>query len=383
MPPIPDAERWRSRFPIFAEKTYVNSCSQGALSHEVRAAYEQYMADWDRLGSPWELWVEQTEAARNACARLINADADEVAVMTSVSAGVSALMSCLDFRGGRDTILVGDYAFPTVGQIAHAQEQRAGRVVHVPLVDGVTSAESFERLIDERTAVVALSHVSFRTGARQDHIPEIVRAAHKRGALVLLDSYQAIGTVPIDVRALGVDALAAGTLKYLLASAGLGFLYVRRELIPRLTPTAIGWFSQENIFAMDIYHNTPAATARRFESGTPPVPNIYAGVAGMALVEQIGVPAIEAHIRELTDHLIAGATKLGWKVLTPRAPERRGAMVAVRSRDVHALVGRLAAAGVVVSSRDQNLRISPHFYNTHADVERVLAGLQAHADLKG
>lgn len=380
---IPDAERWRARFPIFARTTYVNSCSQGALSLEVRAAYEAHLADWDRLGSPWELWVERAEAARSACARLIGADPDEVAVMTSVSAGVSALMSCLDFRGGRDTILVGDYAFPTVGQIAHAQEQRAARVVHVPLVDGITPAESFAALIDERTAVVALSHVSFRTGARQDQIPEIVRVAHERGALVLLDSYQAIGTVPIDVRALGVDVLVAGTLKYLLASAGLGFLYVRRELIPRLTPTAIGWFSQEDIFAMDIYHNTPAATARRFESGTPPVPNIYAGVAGMAIVEQIGVPAIEGHVRELTDHLIAGAAELGWAVVTPRAPERRGAMVAVRSRDVQTLVTRLAAGGVVVSSRDQNLRVSPHFYNSHADIERVLGGLHANSDLKG
>jgi len=381
MPLIPDADGWRARFPIFAQKTYLNSCSQGALSHEVRAAYAAYLADWDALGSPWELWVERVEAARVCGARLIGADADELAVMTSVSAGVSALMSCFDFRGGRDTILVGDYAFPTVGQIAHAQEPRSARVVHVPLVDGVTPAESFAALIDERTAIVALSHVSFRSGARQDNIAAIADMAHARGALVLLDSYQAIGSLPINVRQLDVDFLVAGSLKYLLASAGLGFLYVRRALLPRLTPTALGWFSQENIFAMDIYHNTPAATARRFESGTPSVPNLYAGVAGMALVQQIGVANIEAHVRELTDHLIAGALELGCALATPQAPERRGAMVAIRARDVNALVARLAERGVVVSSREQNLRVSPHFYNSHADIERLLEGLHASRDL--
>jgi selenocysteine lyase/cysteine desulfurase len=145
----------------------------------------------------------------------------------------------------------------------------------------------------------------------------------------------------------------------------------------------MGWFSQEDIFAMDIYRNAPAADARRFESGTPPVPNIYAGLAGMRIVEQIGVEAIEGHIRELTEHLIAGAMRMGCNVITPLKPSQRGALITIKSTDVHALVERLAARGIVVSSRDNNLRISAHFYNNHADIERVLEGLRANKDLLG
>jgi selenocysteine lyase/cysteine desulfurase len=380
MPLLPAADFWRSRFPIFERQTYINSCSQGALSLDVRAAYDAYLADWDAKGSPWDYWVERNEAMRAAFARLINARPPEVAVMTSVSAGASALLSALDFGRGRSKIVVADFAFPTVGQLAHAQELRGARIVHVPIAGNNIPYEAFERAIDEETALVALSHVNFRTGARQD-VAAITHLAHRCGALVLLDSYQALGSFPIDVRQLGVDFLVGGTLKYLLSSAGLAFLYVRGDLVPRLNPTAIGWFSQEDIFAMDIYRNDPAHDARRFESGTPPVPNIYAGLAGLQLVERIGVEAIEAHVRELNDHLIGGALRAGFNVVTPLQPSRRGALITIKSRDVNALVGRLAARGIVASSREHNLRVSPHFYNNHQDIERVLEALQANKEL--
>jgi selenocysteine lyase/cysteine desulfurase len=380
MPLLPAADYWRSRFPIFERQTYINSCSQGALSLEVRAAYDAYLADWDAKGSPWEYWVERGEAMRGAFARLINARPAEIAVMTSVSAAASALLSAIDFRGRRGKIVVADFAFPTVGQLAHAQEPRGARVVHVPVAGNIIPYEAFERAIDEETALVALSHVSFRTGARQD-VAAITHLAHRHGALVLLDSYQTLGTTPIDVRQLGVDFLVGGTLKYLLSSAGLAFLYARADLVPHLKPTAIGWFSQDDIFAMDIYRNTPARDARRFEAGTPPVPNIYAGLAGMQIVERIGVEAIEAHVRELNDHLIAGAMREGLNVVTPLKPSRRGALITIKSRDVNALVGRLAERGIITSSRENNLRVSPHFYNNHADIERVLEALRANKEL--
>ena len=380
MPLLPAADHWRSQFPIFQHQTYINSCSQGALSHDVRAAYSAYLADWDERGSPWEYWVERGEAARGAFARLVNASPDEIAVMTSVSAAVSTLASCFDFSGRRNKIVVADFAFPTVGQIAHAQEQRGARIVHVSVAGATIPYGAFEQAIDDETALVALSHVSFRTGARQD-VAAITHMAHRHNALVLLDSYQALGTLPIDVRQLGVDFLVGGTLKYLLSSAGLAFLYARKDLIPRLRPTSMGWFSQEDIFAMDIYHNDPATSARRFEAGTPPVPNIYAGVAGMQIIERIGVEAIESHIRELTENLIAGAMRMGANVITPLKPSQRAALVTIKSNDVHALVERMAARGIVLSSRDNNLRVSPHFYNNHADIERVLEGLRANRDL--
>ena len=268
----------RSRFPIFERLVYVNSCSQGALSDSVRAAYEDYLTDWDEKGAPWAYWVERADAARAAFAGLVGAAGAEVAVTTSLSAGVSALASALDY-GERPRVVVSDFEFPTVGQIWHAQEPRGAEVVHVPQSDGEIPVEHFDELIDERTKLVAVTAVCYRNGARLP-IEEIVEIAHARGALVLLDAYQAIGSYPIDVRELGVDFVGAGALKYLLASAGLGFLWCREALVESLLPTQTGWFANEDIFEMDIEYYSAAPDARRFDAGTPPVPNIYAGVAG-------------------------------------------------------------------------------------------------------
>jgi selenocysteine lyase/cysteine desulfurase len=371
----------RHRFPIFERLTYVNSCSQGALSDVVRAAYQDYLRDWDEKGAPWEYWVERAEAARGAFADLVGAEPDEVAVTTSLSAGVSALFSGLRFDGERTTIVVSDFEFPTVGQIAHAQELRGRRVVHVPEAgDATIPLEHFEAAIDERTALVAVTHVCYRNGSRVD-VEGVVRLAHERGALVLVDAYQAAGAIPIDVRALGVDFLAAGTVKYLLGSAGLAFLYCRSDLVERIRPTSTGWFADEDIFQMDIHDYSPSATARRFEFGTPPIPNIYAGLAGLRLVEEIGVAETEAHVRALTAQLVEGVDDLGGRVVTPRDPDRRGPLVAVASTDEHALVAALEADGIVTSSRDGNLRVSFHGYNSSEDVEAVLAALARHRGL--
>jgi len=370
----------RDRFPIFQKKTYLNSCSQGALSTDVQSAYQTYLKDWDERGSPWELWVERSEAARHAFAGLVNADANEVADCTSVSAGVSAIASALDFGGPRNEVVISDFEFPTIGQIWHAQERRGARVVHVPAAGNIIPLERFEAAITERTKIVSITHVCFRNGSKLD-APAIVEIAHRKGALVLLDAYQTLGTMPVDVKRLKVDFLAGGVLKYLLASAGLAFVYVRRDLVPDLYPTTLGWFSQANIFAMDIYANTPSPTARRFESGTPPIPNIYAGVAGMKLIQLAGVDRIEAHIREITGAIKEGAMRRGFNLASPVDPEKHGALVTLRSHKVDLLVRRLEADGIITSSRDNNLRISPHLYNNQRDVDVLMDCLTKHKDL--
>ena len=364
--------RIRHRFPIFERLVYINSCSQGALSDAVRDAYSQYLADWDEYGAPWEYWVEQLEGARRSVAVLLNAAEDEVAVTTSVSAGVSALASGLDFRSGRDKVVLTDFEFPTIGQIWHAQERRGARIVHVPPgSDGTIPLERFDAAIDEETALVSVTHVCFRNGVRND-VAGVIELAHERGALVLVDAYQTVGSLPVDVRALGCDFLAGGVLKYLLGSAGLGFFYCRRDLVERIEPTATGWFADRNIFEMDIYDYSPAPTARRFEAGTPPIPAIYAGIAGIELMREIGIEETEAHVRELNGLLLAGLDELGARVVTPRSSEQRGALLCVASMDVDRLVAVLADGGVVTSSRDDNLRISAHCYNTAEDVATVL-----------
>jgi selenocysteine lyase/cysteine desulfurase len=360
-------ESLRSRFPILDRLTYLNSCSQGALSTDVRDAYERYLRDWDELGSPWELWVGKEDEARRAFAALIGADDDEVAVTTSVSAAVSSLASALRY-GARDKIVLSEVEFPTIGQIWHAQEELGARVVHT---------RDFERDIDEETLLVSLTHVSYRTGERLP-VEEIVRTAHRHGALVLLDAYQSAGTVPLDVRDLDLDFLAAGTVKYLLGSAGLAFLYARRRLLPSLRPTSTGWFADEDVFAMDDRDYSPAPTAARFQAGTPPVPSLYAGIAALDLVVQAGVAETAAHVEALTGQFEAGVHELGGVVATP--PER-GALLCVASTNAERLVRALQPEGIVTSWRGDNVRFSFHFYNDKRDVDTALEALARHRQL--
>ena len=371
----------RSRFPIFAHTTYANSCSQGALSVDVREAYEEYLAGWDQHGAEWAHWVERASIARASFARLIGSAPGEVAVITSVSQGVSSLVSALPLESGRNRIVISEFEFPTVGQIAHAQELRGAEVVHVrPDSDGRIPLERFAEAIDERTALVCCTAISYRTGYRLD-VAEVARIAHDQGALCLADSYQAAGAIPLDVADLGVDLLTAGTVKYLLASSGLAFMFVRRGLHERLLPTQTGWFADEDIFRMDISDYSPAADARRFEAGTPPVPNIYAGLAGMGIVEELGVAAIEPHVRALADRLLAGLDELGATVATPRGVGEYGPLVCVESTDAHVLVEELQRERIVTSERDENLRVSLHLYNVEEDIDRILDALASRRQL--
>ena len=365
----------RAEFPIFESATYLNSCSQGALSHRVRDAVEGWLAGWDENGAEWDFWVERNEAFRAAVAGLLHAEADDVAVTTSVSQGASGLVSALDLRGERNRIVISEYEFPTIGQIAHAQELRGAEVVHVrPDADGSIPPERFAEAIDERTALVCCTALSYRSGHRHD-VAAIAEAAHLAGALVLADSYQACGAVELDVRSLGADVVTGGTVKYLLGTAGLGFMWVAPEVREGLVPTQTGWFADEDIFAMSIADYSPHASARRFDAGTPPVPSLYAGVAGISLVEEAGVPAIEAHIAGLVDRLLDGLDALGATVVTPRDPRRRGPLVCIRARDVGELVETLAADRIVVSSREDKLRVALHLYNVDEDVDTLLAAL--------
>jgi len=360
----------RARFPVFREKIYVNSCSQGALSDSVRAAYEEYLAGWDEHGAAWEHWVERAEAARAAFAALVGARPDDVAVQTSVSAAVSALVSALSFDGHRNRIVISESEFPTIGQIAHAQELRGAEVVHVE-----ADVDDYADAVDERTALVCATFVSYRTGAVHD-VESIYGVAREHGALMLVDGYQGLGALPLEAAMAG-DVVVGGTVKYLLASAGLAFMACRPGLVAELVPTQTGWFADENVFDMQIERYRPHASARRFDAGTPPVPNIYAGLAGLSLIAEAGVTEIQAHVRSLVERLLAGLDDVGASVAA--APE--GPLVCVRSTDAPALVAALGSQSIVTSERDSNLRVSLHLYNTEDDVDAVLAALARHREL--
>ena len=366
----------RSRFPLLAQKTYLNSGSYAALANTVRAAFGTYLDDRLAVGANWDAWVTKNEAVRHAMAAVLRAEPDEVAVTTSTSAGINAIASALDFSGARDTIVTSDLEFPTNAQIWHAQEPRGARVVHVPLeADGWISPERFAEAIDERTRLVAITHVGFRNGARLD-AASIARIAHDRGALMLLDCYQSVGSMTTDVKALDVDFAVGGMYKYLLATAGIGFLYVRGSLVPHLLPTVSGWFAQADIGAMNIASNCPSPSARRFEAGSPPVVATYAAEAALAIIAEVGTDAIEARVRRLSGECMDQLAAIGWTAITPRDDDRRGAMIAIPSRDSAALDAALAACDIVVSHRDSNLRAAFHFYNDERDIDAFIGAMR-------
>lgn len=370
-----DFDALRRRFPLLEEKTYLNSGSYAALADGVRDAFNRYLDDRLAVGANWDVWVTKNEAVRSAIASILRVDADEVAVTTSTTAGLNAIASALDFTGTRDTVITTDFEFPTNAQIWHAQEPRGARVIHVhPDADGYIPVERFADAIDERTRLVAMTHVCFRNGARLD-VEAIARIAHERGALLLLDCYQSVGSLTIDPRALGADIVVGGMYKYLLATAGIGFLYVRAELVPTLLPTHSGWFAQVDIGAMDISGNHPSPTARRFEAGSPPVVNCYAAEAALAIVSEVGTDAIEERVRDLSGQCMDRLEAIGWPAVTPRDDARRGAMIAIPSRDSAGLDAALAARGIVTSHRDANLRAAFHFYNNEADIDSFIAAM--------
>jgi selenocysteine lyase/cysteine desulfurase len=374
--PSPDFAALRREFPLLEHKVYLNSGSYCALANSVRAAFESYLQDRLAVGANWDVWVTKNEAVRSLMAQVLHATPDEIAVTASASAGLNAIATALHFSGGRDKVVISDFEFPTNAQIWHAQEPRGARVVHVRRdADGYIPPEAFASHIDEQTKLVAITHVCFRNGARLD-IPAIVKLARAKGAMVLLDCYQSVGSVDIDVKALDVDFAVGGMLKYLLGTAGIGFLYVRDALVRSLHPTHSGWFSQENIFAMDITANRPAPTARRFEAGTPPVVNCYASEAGLKVLLSAGTSAIEQRVRALTRRCMEQLHEIGWASVTPALDARRGAMICVPSRASGPLSQELMKRNIVTSNRDDNLRICLHFYNNDEDVDVLVAALR-------
>ncbi len=349
---------FRSRFPIFERRVYVNSCSQGALSIDVEHAMRAYLDSWHEAGSPWEMWVEQVEALRRRFAASIGADTDEVAVMPSASGGINAIASSFDFKGPRSSVVMGEFEFPTMAQVWLAQEQR-GAVIKWARANGDSlPLEAYEQVIDERTLIVPATHVCFRNGHRTD-IAGLARLCHERGSYIFLDDYQRTGSAPLDVHALGVDFMVTGCLKYLLAAAGIGFLYVRRDLIDHLKPTITGWFGRVNPFAFRIDELDWPATASRFESGTPPVVNAYAALAALELLEKVGYEAIGTRVDELVGRISERGPRRGIRRADTGSAEssrpsrggaecrRAGARVTPGSTRNHRLVSRQWPPGVV------------------------------------
>ena len=364
--------RYRAEFPIFRDRVYLNSCSLGALGDRTRRKVAEFLDLWQSRGaSAWyDVWGPACDELRGRYAAIIGADAGEVALAPSISVALSAFAESLDYER-RPKVVVTSLDFPTVAYQWLAKARRGIELVIVESPDRISvPVEALARAIDDRTALVVTSHVYFTSGAIQD-ITAVADAAHARGALCLIDAYQSVGQIPLDVKSAGVDALTAGGLKWLLGGPGIVFLYVREELARRLTPTVAGWFGHRDQFSFDPHRLAFHDDARRFELGTPAVAAIYAQLGGLEYIEEIGVPAIRRVTAALTEDLIARARAAGFQPTVAADPATRSAIVMVPVPDPAAAVRHLAAGGIIADARPGHVRLSPFFYNVQEDHVRA------------
>ncbi|MGI8742328.1 MAG: aminotransferase class V-fold PLP-dependent enzyme [Bryobacteraceae bacterium] len=367
----------RAHFPILQDRTYLYSCSQGALCDAVQAGMTEYADSWRTSVLPWDGWIEKYEEIRVAFAHFIHAKPEEVAVITSASAGINPIANALQFDG-RNGVVMGEFEFPTMGQIWLAQQVRGAEIEFLKAIGDSIPVNSYEQAIDRRTKIVPLTQVSFVNGFRSD-VAAITRIAHDNGALVFLDGYQDCGTRPIDVKALDVDFFVTGTLKYLLGPPGLAFLYVREDHIEKLKPTLTSWMAQQEVFAFNPKVLNPASTARRFEGGSPPIPNIYTALPALAFLCRVGLSNVAAQIESLVRAFMQGARDLGIQIKTPA--DSVGPLIVLRCKDATAMTAKLLERNIVTSNRHDGVRFAFHFYNNMDDVNAALAALEDNLDL--
>jgi kynureninase len=366
--------RWRDEFPILSRKTYLNSCSLGALSQRAESRIGQFHEDWHNYGaSAWyEIWLGRLAELRDRVSRMLHVQAGELAITHSTSAALSSVASAIDYTK-RNKVVVAELDFPT---LPYQWLSRPGvEVVFVPSDDGATiSPERFAEVVDERTALVATSHVYYATGAIQD-LRRIADIAHRSGALLLVDAYQGIGQLPTDPIKSDVDIYVAGPLKWLLGGPGLAYLYVRAELIEKLTPQLAGWFGARNQFAFDARHFEFRDDARRFELGTPALHMVHSALGGQEIIDEVTVPGIRARNAYLTELLIEKARAAGFRIRGAQTPAARSAIVMIALDDPAGAVKRLGDQGIIIDYRPGHVRVSPHFYNLENELDVVIDAL--------
>jgi selenocysteine lyase/cysteine desulfurase len=355
---------YRAEFPIFERQTYLNTCSLGPLSRRSRRLVETFMDEWDARGAAawYDVWWERLDQLRSSYASVIGAARHEIALHASISTATAVLAGVLHYTR-RPKVVTTSLDFPTVAYQWLARDAHGVEVEIVESTDDVTiPLDRLVDAIDERTALVATSHVYFTTGAIQD-IRTLARVAHDRGAYCYVDAYQSVGQIPVDVHETGVDFLSAGGLKWLLGGPGIVFLYIRDDLIRRFHPSVTGWFAHARQFDFDPRALQLHDDARRFEQGTPALAAVFAQLGGLDIVLEIGVDEIRTVTQMLTEDLIARAHAADYQPRVATDPAQRSAIVTLPHADPHAAVRRLADARIVADARPGHVRLSPFFYN--------------------
>jgi selenocysteine lyase/cysteine desulfurase len=393
----PELLAHRDEFPLLSRSVYLNTCSLGARSERSRRRLDTYLDDWDALGARawYRRWLGELDRLREDFGAAIGVPGGEITLAPNVSVALAVIASALDgvHRGDaataerlraagiaagptpRPKVVTTALDFPTIGHQWLAREALGVELVVIDSPDGIgVPIEAFAEAIDDRTALVATGHVYFTTGARVDLRP-LADLCHERGALLLVDGYQATGIVPTDVVADGVDAYVSGTLKWLFGGSGMAFAWVRPALHAALVPTTTGWFSSARQFAFAVDELAFAPDGRRYELGTPSMPSAAIARGGMDLVREIGVERLGERTGDLGDLLVALADAAGLEVRGPRDAASRGGIVPIAVADPKPVVDVLANEGIIVDFRPGVVRCSPAFYNTEDEVRLLVERL--------
>lgn len=371
---------WRAEFPALEKTVYLISHSLGAMPRRTRDRLNEYADVWStRSIRAWEEgWWEMPRAVGNLIAKIIGAGEGEVVMHPNVSVCQSIVASCFDWRGKRNKIVSEGLNFPSNLYVHRQLESLGARLVTVPSEDGITIPQ--DRLlaaIDDETLLVSVSHVIFKSAFIQD-LRAITERAHQVGAMVVADIYQSAGAVPVNVRELGVDFATGGSVKWLCGGPGAGYLYVRRDLWPKLEPRVTGWMAHRNPFAFDPGPIDFTGDAFRFLQGTPNVPGMYAAQSGYEIVNEVGVESIRAKSIRQTSRLIELAENAGYRVNSPKDPSLRGGTVTVDVPNGYDVTQQLLRRDFLVDYRPgAGIRIAPHFYTKDEELDLVIQEIQA------
>ena len=370
-----DLLKWRGAFPILERTTYLISNSLGAMPRGVYDEMRAYADSWAERGlRAWEEgWWEMAVSVGDKIAPLIGARAGEISLHQNVTLIQAVIASCFDFRGPRNKIVMTDLEFPSIQYFYHEQRRLGARVELVASDDSVRlNLEKFLAAIDETTLLVPISLVLFRSS----HIVDaraIIERAHRVGAHVILDVFQAAGTMPIDVRALGADFAVGGVLKWLCGGPGVGYLYVREDLRAKLRPALTGWIAHQRPFGFEPGAIDAREDSYRYLNGTPHIPALYACQPGLDILNSVGIAPIRAKSKRMTARLLEGAKSRGWRVNTPENPEERGGTVSIDCPHAFEVCRELLAREILVDYRPKaGVRFSPHFYNREEECDFAL-----------
>jgi kynureninase len=370
--------RWREEFPILTTSNYLVSNSLGAMPRAVYTKLQEYADTWATRGvRAWsEGWWDLNAAVGERIGALLNAPPGTVSVHQNIALAMGTLLSAFDLNGPRNKIVVEGGIFPSVYYLLREMLPPGAELHMVPSADGITIDEAqIIAAIDERTLLVPISHVLFRSAYIVDVEPIIARA-HEVGALVILDAYHACGIIPVDVRRLEVDFYLGGVLKWMCGGPGGAFLYARPDHLRTLRPKLTGWMAHRRPFAFEVDAIDFRDDAFRFLNGTPAIPSLYAIQPGVDIIAQVGVKAIREKSVRQTARLAMLAEAHGWPISTPRAPEQRGGTVTVNPPHAYEVSRALLARDIVIDYRQgAGIRISPHFYNTDDEIEACMAAI--------